>query len=93
MIVVVTNELALPTGGVLASEGGVSAIPILLCLTVAIGAIQFVLGLLRLGGMVRSFRRALSLDSQWESDGPGIEICKTSSARRPCLRKGKVTRT
>ena len=53
MVIVATNELAVPTGGILASLGGGATLPILVTLTLLAGVFQLAFGLLRLGSMVR----------------------------------------
>ena len=53
MVIVATNELAVPAGAILASESSALSVPTLLSLTFLIGAFQLAFGLLRLGSMVR----------------------------------------
>jgi sulfate permease, SulP family len=53
MVITVTNELAVPTAGILAGLGPQFPIRALFTLTLLIGLIQFVLGLLKLGTLTR----------------------------------------
>jgi sulfate permease, SulP family len=53
MVIVATNELAVPTAGILASLGPQSSIRSLFTLTLLIGLIQVILGFLKLGTLTR----------------------------------------
>ena len=53
MVITVTNELAVPTAGILADLGPQFSIRALFTLTLLIGLIQLVLGLLKLGTLTR----------------------------------------
>jgi len=53
MVITVTNELAVPTAGILASMGPQFSIRALFALTLMIGLIQLALGLLKLGSLTR----------------------------------------
>ena len=53
MVITVTNELAVPTAGILAGLGPQFSIRALFTLTLLIGVIQLVLGLLKLGALTR----------------------------------------
>jgi sulfate permease, SulP family len=53
MVITVTNELAVPTAGILAGLGPQFSIRALFTLTLMIGLIQIVLGLLKLGNLTR----------------------------------------
>jgi SulP family sulfate permease len=53
MVITVTNELAVPTAGILASMGPQFSIRSVFALTLMIGLIQLVLGLLKLGSLTR----------------------------------------
>jgi sulfate permease, SulP family len=53
MVITVTNELAVPTAGILIGLGPQFPIRALFTLTLLIGLIQFVLGLLKLGTLTR----------------------------------------
>src|SRR5580692_10412494 len=53
IVITVTNELAMPTGGILAAFGPESAARALFTLTFLIGVIQLALGLLKFGKVTR----------------------------------------
>jgi SulP family sulfate permease len=53
IVITVTNELAMPTGGILAAFGPESAVRALFTLTFLIGVIQLALGLLKFGRVTR----------------------------------------
>jgi sulfate permease, SulP family len=53
MVIVATNELAVPTAGILASLGPQTSIRTLFTLTLLIGLIQIILGRLKLGSLTR----------------------------------------
>jgi SulP family sulfate permease len=53
IVITVTNELAMPTGGILAAFGPASAVRALFTLTFLIGLIQLAFGLLKFGKVTR----------------------------------------
>ncbi len=53
MVIIATNELAIPTAGIIAGYGGSFTIKMLFTLTLLIGMFQLVFGLLRLGSLTR----------------------------------------
>ncbi len=59
MVIVATNELAVPTGEILANFGGSSALSVLFTLTLMVGLIQLLFGVLRLGSIVRFISEAV----------------------------------
>jgi sulfate permease, SulP family len=53
MVIIATNELAIPTGSIIAALGGSFTVHMLFTLTLLMGLCQLVFGLLKLGSLTR----------------------------------------
>jgi SulP family sulfate permease len=60
IVITVTNELAMPTGGILAAFGPESALRALFALTFLVGLIQLAFGLLKFGKITRFISHAVT---------------------------------